>query len=94
MGKIPDMIALLGLRDGPTDGVADYCEFLSRALSKRGVEVQAARVPWDKIGWPRALWHLFEKLLLGAASGLSCSTLLWDGRGAAFPSARWLPLLS
>ena len=77
------MIALLGCRDEPTDGVADYFEFLSRALSKRGVEVQAARVSWDKIGWPRALWHLFREAAAwrGKWVVLQYTALGWSRRG-------------
>lgn len=82
-GQMPDMIALLGRRDEPTDGVADYCEFLSRALSKRGVEVQTARVPWDKIGWPRALWRLFRESAAwrGKWVVLQYTALGWSRRG-------------
>jgi hypothetical protein len=82
-GKMPDMIALLGRRDEPTDGVADYSELLSRALSKRGIEVQAARVPWDKIGWSRALWHLFRESATwrGKWVVLQYTAMGWSRRG-------------
>ena len=80
---MPSLIALLGLRDGPTDGVADYCEFLSRALSKQGVEVQTARVPWDEIGWPHALWHLFRESAAwrGKWVVLQYTAMGWSRRG-------------
>jgi glycosyltransferase involved in cell wall biosynthesis len=80
---MPSLIALLGLRDEPTDGVADYCEFLSRALSKQGVEVQTARVAWDRIGWPRALWHLFRESATwrGKWVVLQYTAMGWSRRG-------------
>ena len=50
------LIALLARRDGNMDGVTEYCNSLRRELPNHGLEVQLARVPWDQIGWPRALW--------------------------------------
>jgi len=41
-------IALLERRDRPTDGVADYRTFLGRALERRGVRLEMARVAWDE----------------------------------------------
>jgi glycosyltransferase involved in cell wall biosynthesis len=49
------MIALLGRRDIPTDGVEEYCKHLSEALEKNGHELKLARVPWAELGWIRAL---------------------------------------
>ena len=46
---------LLGRKDSPTDGVADYCDALGEALALQGVALQQRRVPWAEKGWWRAL---------------------------------------
>jgi glycosyltransferase involved in cell wall biosynthesis len=51
-------IALLGRRDMPTDGLEDYCTFLSRALAQQGVRLDLARVEWFERGWVPALWAI------------------------------------
>jgi glycosyltransferase involved in cell wall biosynthesis len=56
-------IALLGRRDEPTDGVEDYCKFLSHALAERGFSLTLVRLPWAERGWLPAirwLWNLSE----------------------------------
>ena len=45
-GNSQRWIALLGRRDGPIDGVADYCTYLSAALGLHGYELETVRVPW------------------------------------------------
>ncbi|MBZ5696713.1 MAG: glycosyltransferase [Acidobacteriia bacterium] len=52
------MIALLGRRDTPTDGVEDYCTFLGRALEQRGVALKRFRVDWMNKDWIGALRQL------------------------------------
>jgi glycosyltransferase involved in cell wall biosynthesis len=55
-----EMIALLGHRDSPTDGVEDYCVLLDQALQKQGRKLELVRVPWQDLGWVQALrqlWH-------------------------------------
>jgi glycosyltransferase involved in cell wall biosynthesis len=54
-------IALLGRRDTPADGVADYCAYLGENLAKRGIELVPARVEWAEHGWLRALRDLFSR---------------------------------
>jgi glycosyltransferase involved in cell wall biosynthesis len=61
-------ITLLGKRDAPTDGVADYCTFLAQALSARGVKLQSVRVPWSEKGWLASLWLLWR------------DSIDWDGK--------------
>lgn len=51
-------IAILGHPDCPTDGVQDYCEFLSRALERHGIEWKLVRVDWMRKGWVSALREL------------------------------------
>src|SRR5258708_19828774 len=48
-------IALLGWRDEPTDGLADYCRYLGEALAPMGHALEIARVPWAERGWPPSL---------------------------------------
>ena len=47
----PEMIVLLGRRDQPTDGVRDYCDFLAKALARRGCVVRLESVAWLEKGW-------------------------------------------
>ena len=51
VGMIRSVIALLGRRDTPVDGVEDYCTFLSEGLARRGVEMTRVRVNWTEQGW-------------------------------------------
>ena len=53
-------MAFLGHRDSPTDGVADYCTFLSEALSRRDVELKIERLRWTEDGWLTALRDLWR----------------------------------
>src|SRR5438445_11829851 len=56
---VETVIALLGRRDAPTDGVEDYCIWLGRGLAQRGIPLAQVRVPWKEAGWLRALWRLW-----------------------------------
>jgi glycosyltransferase involved in cell wall biosynthesis len=60
-GNSQRWIALLGRRDGPTDGVADYCTYLGAALGLHGYELEIARVPWPERGWGAALADLRQR---------------------------------
>jgi glycosyltransferase involved in cell wall biosynthesis len=54
------LIALLGRRDAPTDGLEDYCSWLGQALLRRGHRLEHVRVPWKNMAWrrvPRWLWR-------------------------------------
>jgi hypothetical protein len=53
-------IALLGRKDEPADGIADYCAYLGQNLAKLGIELKPVRVEWAKNGWLRALWALWR----------------------------------
>jgi glycosyltransferase involved in cell wall biosynthesis len=77
------LIPLLALRDGDMDGVTEYCNSLRRELPKHGFEVRLARVPFDKIGWPRALWNLFRESAAwrGQWVVLQYTALGWSRRG-------------
>src|SRR6185437_10560871 len=58
VGMIRSVIAMLGRRDTPVDGVEDYCTFLSEGLARRGVEMTRVRVNWTEQGWLGALRQL------------------------------------
>ncbi len=55
------MIALLGPRDTPVDGVQDYCTFLRDGLARCGVQLTLARVDWIDQGWLGALRELHRE---------------------------------
>lgn len=55
------LVALLGRKDEPTDGVDDYCSLLGRALEQRGIELRKVRVPWIEKGWQAALRQLWRE---------------------------------
>jgi glycosyltransferase involved in cell wall biosynthesis len=76
-------IASLGRRDFPTDGVEDYCVYLSRALTKRGVELQLVRVPWAEKGWFYALRWLWQEARAwqGRWVLVQYTALSWSRRG-------------
>lgn len=82
------LVALLGRREIPTDGVVDYCAFLGRALAERGVTLTPARVAWEDTGWISALRGLWRESASwrGAWVVLQYTALAWSRRGFAFPA--------
>jgi glycosyltransferase involved in cell wall biosynthesis len=80
------MIALLGRRDIPTDGVDDYCTFLGEALTRRGVELKKARVEWREQGWVRSFLGLWREAASwrGQWVILQFTSLAWSRRGFPF----------
>lgn len=86
------LVALLGRRDEPADGVEDYCTFLGRALAKRGVEWEQMRLPWARCGRFRALRQIWQKSAAwrGKWVLLQYTALAWSRRGFPFLS---LPVL-
>jgi glycosyltransferase involved in cell wall biosynthesis len=76
-------VALLGRRDMPTDGVEDYCFFLTRALAADGIELQQARVQWNKRGWIAALTQLSRESVAwrGKWILLQYTALSWSRKG-------------
>ena len=88
-------ILLLGRRDEPTDGVADYCEKLREAAVPRGLSFDLVRVQWAERGWRDALAELRE-----AAEAwrdrwvlLQYTTLAWSSRGFPLRAPRVLDVL-
>jgi glycosyltransferase involved in cell wall biosynthesis len=88
-------ILLLGRRDEPTDGVADYCEMLREAALRRGLSFEIAQVPWAEKGWDAAL----AELRSAAAAWrdrwvfLQFTTLAWSRRGFPLRAPRLLDIL-
>src|ERR1700733_1965444 len=80
------VVALLGKRDTPTDGLEDYCTFLGAALLRRGIEVKKVRVNWDARGWWRALVRLWRESSQwrGKWVLLQFTSLSWSRRGFPF----------
>jgi glycosyltransferase involved in cell wall biosynthesis len=86
-------IALLGRRDTPADGIADYCANLGHALAKRGIELRLARVDWVQRAWLGALQDLFResKDWRGKWILLQYTALGWSRRG--IPVGALVPLV-
>lgn len=78
------IIALLGRRDEPTDGLRDYCTFLAAALARRGIVLQQAEVRWDSQGWQAALRQLSQQTCgwRGKWVLVQYTSLSWSRRGA------------
>jgi glycosyltransferase involved in cell wall biosynthesis len=87
-GPTEKWIALLGRRDIPTDGVEDYCTFLSQALVHRGVELKKVRVQWNEKGWVVALRELWRESAdwRGTWVLLQYTALGWSRRGFPIPA--------
>lgn len=88
-------VLLLGRRDQPTDGVADYCEKLREAGGARGLSFEIAQVSWAEKGWREALAGLRK-----AATDwrdrwvfLQYTTLAWSSRGFPLRAPRVLDVL-
>ena len=77
------LVALLGRRDSPTDGVYDYCTELGHALAKMGVEFHLAQVPWEELGWHGGLnWVRTQSASWrGNWVVLQYTALSWSRRG-------------
>ena len=77
------IVALVGRRDEPTDGVADYCAWLGGAIGRYGYEFETFRVDWLERGWRAALADLQEKAVAWRGSWvlLQYTTLAWSRRG-------------
>jgi len=82
--------ALLGRRDEPTDGVADYCQFLGDALARRNAHLEVTRVYWLERGWPQALAMLRHesKNWRGEWALLQYTALSWSRHGLPLHALR------
>jgi Glycosyl transferases group 1 len=91
----PSMVALLGRRDEPTDGVRDYCSLLAEALRRRGVTLKLAESFWEQDGWLRELWNLWKqsRKWRGEWVLMQYTALAWSRRGFPFGFLAVLALL-
>jgi hypothetical protein len=91
-GNSQRWIALLGRRDGPTDGVGDYRIYLGATLGLHGYQLEIVRVPWPERGWGAALADLRQRAedWRGCWVLLQYTALGWSRRG--FP-LRFLQVL-
>jgi glycosyltransferase involved in cell wall biosynthesis len=89
------IVALVGRRDEPTDGVADYCEWLGQALEQRGYAMETARVDWSEQGWRASLADLRQRASAwrGCWVLLQYTTLAWSRRGFPLQAPRILAVL-
>jgi glycosyltransferase involved in cell wall biosynthesis len=81
--SIEKAVLLLGRRDEPTDGVADYCEKLQGAAAACGFSFEIATVPWAEKGWTAALAELRSAAAAWRDQWvfLQYTTLAWSSRG-------------
>jgi glycosyltransferase involved in cell wall biosynthesis len=86
---------MLGRRDGPTDGVADYCTHLRAALGHHGYDLEIFRVPWPELGWDAALADLRRRAedWRGGWVLLQHTALGWSRRGFPLQAPRILAAL-
>jgi glycosyltransferase involved in cell wall biosynthesis len=93
--SVQKAVLLLGRRDEPTDGVADYSEKLREAGAGCGIAFEIARVPWAENGWRDALSEL--RRAAGAWRDhwvfLQYTTLAWSMRGFSWRAPGVLKLL-
>ena len=76
-------VALLGRRDTPTDGVEEYCRYLSLAMRPHHFDLEILRVDWAEKGWSTALGELQEwaQAWRGQWALLQYTALAWSRRG-------------
>jgi glycosyltransferase involved in cell wall biosynthesis len=89
------VVLLLGRRDEPTDGVADYCENLRQAGIARDISFELASVGWAETGWRQALGKLRKTAALWRDRWvfLQFTTLAWSRRGFPLRAPRVLEVL-
>ena len=89
------VILLLGRRDEPTDGVADYCENLREAGHRRGLAFEPVQVGWAEKGWGASLSELRKAAAgwQGRSVLLQFTTLAWSRHGFPLGAPRILDVL-
>src|SRR6266699_1702685 len=89
------IVALVGPRDEPTDGVADYCTWLGGAVGEFGYRLETVRLGWRERGWNATLADLPEmaEAWRGRWVLLQYTTLAWSRRGFPFQTPRILAAL-
>ena len=81
--SVEKAVLLLGRRDEPTDGVADYCEKLREAGVQCGLSFEIVPVHWAEKGWRDALAELRKASAAWRDRWvlLQYTTLAWSSRG-------------
>lgn len=89
------VLALLGRPDTPSDGVADHCAFLGRALTRRGVDFTIVRAPATDKSWLRSLSRLWRMSAAWRDQWvlLQYTALGWSRRGFPFAAVAAILLL-
>jgi glycosyltransferase involved in cell wall biosynthesis len=89
------IVALVGRRDEPTDGVTDYCTWLGSAIGEFGYRLEIVRLDWPERGWNATLAEL--RGMAAAWRGrwvlLQYTTLAWSRRGFPLQAPRILSVL-
>jgi glycosyltransferase involved in cell wall biosynthesis len=89
------IVVLVGRRDEPTDGVADYCTWLGGAMGEFGYKFEIVRLGWPERGWNATLAEL--RGMAAAWRGrwvlLQYTTLAWSRRGFPMQAPRILSVL-
>jgi glycosyltransferase involved in cell wall biosynthesis len=77
------IVALLGRRDEPTDGVEEYCRYLGAALHLHGFELALVRLPWKERGWSNSMRALARQAAdwRGRWVCVQYTALAWSARG-------------
>jgi len=80
---MPACVALLGRQDEPTDGVRDYCELLSQAFARRGMQLEILALRWEIHGWRKAVAELWKasRRWKKQIVMLQYTALMWSRRG-------------
>lgn len=88
-------VALLGRRDSPTDAVEEYCTYLASALREIGIDLELARVEWEKDGWRAALQGVRSRALNDKNTWflLQYTALAWSRRGFSWRALSVLRIL-
>src|ERR1700735_5242689 len=83
---MPTVIALMGRKETPTDGVADYCALLAEALADHQVELKKVHIRWHEDGWLTALRTLWRdaREWRGQWVALQYTAMGWSRRGFPF----------
>ncbi len=78
-----ELIALVGRPDFPTDGVRDYCKYLSEAFARRGDRMDVIELRWENNGWLKTLHSLWKqsRAWKNRFVLLQYTALMWSRRG-------------
>ncbi|MGC1105694.1 MAG: glycosyltransferase family 4 protein [Candidatus Acidiferrales bacterium] len=82
-GASLEVTALLGRLDLPTDGVRDYCKYLSQAFARRGDRMDVIELRWENNGWLKTLRSLWKQSRAWKHRRIlfQYTALMWSRRG-------------